>query len=80
MYTELYRSKKPQKCLQHNNISTLYCLRDEKLLCAGCMYQTPIHKGHRVIPITQANEHMKNGIKNNYGTIEEHMKVCKKAI
>lgn len=44
------------------------------------MYQTPIHKGHKVIPITQAKEQMKIGIKNTYGMIEEHLRICKKAI
>lgn len=76
----MYQAKAPQKCLLHNNISTLYCVKDERLLCAGCMYQTPIHKGHKVIPLNKAEDNMKEDIKNTLTILEEQLKISKKVI
>lgn len=53
--TSIYQSKTPQRCLQHNNVITLYCINDKKPLCAHCMYQVVAHGKHEVIPLSKAS-------------------------
>ena len=44
------------------------------------MYATPIHKGHKVVPITQAVDNMKDDLKHKVSIIEDHLKVSRKCI
>lgn len=44
------------------------------------MYATPIHKGHKVVPLTQAWESMKDGVKQRVGVIEGYLKASRKCI
>ena len=55
LQTSIYRAKTPQRCLQHNNVITLYCVNDCQTLCVTCMYQNNIHKKHKVIPLNRSN-------------------------
>lgn len=66
--------------MAHNNIITLYCINEEKLLCAGCMYQSSNHKGHKVIPMGKGDDIIKNHIKNSIVELEELTKICNKNI
>lgn len=53
-YLTVLNSKTPQRCLTHNNVLSLYCHNDNKPLCVSCVYQSSIHKKHRVIPLNRA--------------------------
>lgn len=44
------------------------------------MYQTSIHKGHKVLPLNKACDIMKNDIKNTANKIEEHLVISKQVI
>ncbi len=69
LYTAIQQSSQPQKCLLHNNISTLYCLNDQRILCAGCMYQSSGHKGHKVVPVNRVFDQMKLDVKTETGIV-----------
>ena len=62
--SSIFRSKTPQRCLQHNHVITLYCMNDKKPLCAQCMYQVVAHGGHEVIPLGKANKTLKEELNN----------------
>ena len=59
MQTSIHKSKSPQRCLQHNNVITLYCVNDAQTLCVTCMYQNNIHKKHKVIPLNRSSKELK---------------------
>jgi hypothetical protein len=44
------------------------------------MYATPIHKGHKVIPLMQASESIRDDVKNRVGVIEGYLKFSRKCI
>ena len=46
------------RCLSHNNVLTLYCLTEHKLLCVNCTYTESKHRTHRVLPIKDSLEHI----------------------
>lgn len=62
--TSIFQSKTPQRCLQHNNIITLYCINDKKPLCAHCMFQVIAHGKHEVIPLSKASAPLKEELGN----------------
>jgi hypothetical protein len=39
-----------QRCLEHNNVITLYCTHDKKLLCVYCIYGVNKHRSHKLLP------------------------------
>ncbi len=41
----------PQRCMQHNNVLTLYCLTERRILCVNCIYGITKHRTHKVIPL-----------------------------
>ena len=57
--TSIFQSKTPQRCLQHNNVITLYCINDKKPLCAHCMYQIVAHGKHEVVPLGKASAELR---------------------
>lgn len=60
----MFVSKTPQRCLQHNNVSTLYCINDKKPLCVTCMYQNNLHKKHKVVSLNKAGKEMTEELAN----------------
>jgi hypothetical protein len=62
--TSIFQSKTPQRCLQHNNVITLYCINDKKPLCAHCMYQVGAHGKHEVVPLSKANAALREELAN----------------
>lgn len=61
--TSIFLSKTPQRCLTHNNVVTLYCVYDKKPLCVTCMYQSALHRKHKVIPLNRATDEMEEEMK-----------------
>jgi hypothetical protein len=55
-YTSVFLAKAPQRCLQHNNVITLYCFNEHRPLCVTCMYQNNSHKKHKVMPINRVSQ------------------------
>lgn len=68
--TSIFMSKTPQRCLQHNNVITLYCINDKKPLCVHCMYQVFSHKKHEVVPLAKAGGILKEELKTTLKTID----------
>jgi hypothetical protein len=62
--TSIFLSKTPQRCLNHNNVITLFCLDDKKPLCVHCMYQAFSHKKHEVVPISKATSTLREELRN----------------
>lgn len=56
--TSIFASKSLQRCLDHNNVTTLYCVSDKRPLCVTCMYQNNAHKKHKVVPLNRANQNL----------------------
>jgi len=54
--TSIFASKSLQRCLDHNNVTTLYCVSDKKPLCVTCMYKNNAHKKHKVVPLNRASQ------------------------
>jgi hypothetical protein len=40
-----------QRCLEHNNTMTLYCLNERRILCVNCLYGMSRHRSHKVFPL-----------------------------
>ena len=56
--SSIFASKALQRCLEHNNVTTLYCVSDKKPLCVTCMYQHSAHKKHKVVPLNRASQNL----------------------
>jgi uncharacterized protein YhbP (UPF0306 family) len=52
------------RCLDHSNILTIYCQTERKTLCANCVYGFNRHKTHKLLPLKDANELIRED--NNY--------------
>lgn len=39
------------RCMQHNNVLTLYCLTERRVLCVNCIYGVTRHRTHKVLPL-----------------------------
>lgn len=46
------------RCSQHNNILTLYCLTERKVLCVNCNYGDFKHKTHKILPLKDSNSYI----------------------
>lgn len=61
-HEDVFKTANLPKCLQHNNILTLYCKNDSKPLCAGCLYASQAHKPHKVVPLAKAGPEIKDSL------------------
>lgn len=52
----LESSHQNQRCLQHNNILSLYCLNERRILCVNCLYGIHRHRSHKVVPLKDCME------------------------
>ncbi len=71
------------RCMQHNNILTLYCLTERKVLCVNCTYGLTKHRTHKVAPLKDSidsvandNQLLRGKIDNDLKVIEESLKNC----
>ena len=69
-------NKMSLRCLQHNNVLTLYCQTERKILCVNCTYNDTRHKMHKVYPlknslqyVNEDNEDLKELLKNDLKVI-----------
>ena len=46
------------RCLQHNNILTLYCLTERRVLCVNCTYGMTKHRTHKVLPLNDTKDYI----------------------
>lgn len=46
------------RCVQHNNILTLYCLTERKVLCVNCNYSDYKHKTHKIVPLKDSGKYI----------------------
>lgn len=69
------------RCMQHNNILTLYCLTERRVLCVNCTYGVTKHRTHKVAPlrdsisyVTDDNILLRDSIDNDLKVLEESLK------
>ena len=46
------------RCMQHNNILTLYCLTERRILCVNCTYGVAKHRTHKVLPLKDSTNYV----------------------
>lgn len=59
IYSILESNLQSQRCLQHNNTLTLYCLNERRILCVNCLYGMHKHRSHKVIPLKDCLEEVR---------------------
>lgn len=71
------------RCTDHNNILTLYCLSERRILCVNCNYGGNRHRTHKILPlkdstkhITEDNEALKEILNSDLKKLEESIKNC----
>lgn len=71
------------RCLQHNNVLTLYCLTERRVLCVNCTYGVTKHRTHKVLPlrdsgkyITEDNELLRGILGTDLRCLEDSIKNC----
>lgn len=46
------------RCVHHNNVLTLYCLTERKVLCVNCTYSDFRHKIHKILPLKDSTKYI----------------------
>ena len=46
------------RCLQHNNVQTIYCVSERRVLCINCVYGASRHRTHKLLPLKDAGEYL----------------------
>lgn len=71
------------RCMQHNNVLTLYCLTERKVLCVNCIYGVTRHRTHKIVPlkdcaeeIYQDNQHLKKMLDQDLKLLEGNIRAC----
>lgn len=62
--------------MEHNIILSVYCTFCRKALCASCMYSTGQHRKHRVLPLANAADPLKEDLKALGEKIPSMLKEC----
>lgn len=44
------------RCMEHNNILTLYCISERRILCVNCTYGGNRHRTHKIIPLKDSGK------------------------
>jgi hypothetical protein len=73
---QLMKNNELQRCLQHNIIYSIYCTICRKILCASCMYSSLQHRKHRVIPIENATEEIKEDLRSFSAKVPKVLQQC----
>ncbi|XP_066217022.1 tripartite motif-containing protein 75-like [Saccopteryx leptura] len=74
---QVTRSKKKRQeerhlCRKHNQVLTLFCEEDLKVLCPLCA-QPPDHEGHQVRPIEEAAPHHRQRLSSYIEPLKQHV-------
>lgn len=70
----LESSGQGQRCLQHNNMLSLYCLNERRILCVNCLYGMHKHRSHKVVPLKDCMDEVYEDNKKLKSIIEEEIK------
>ena len=83
LFNLLQGSSSQLRCTQHNNVLTLYCLTQRKVLCVNCNFGEMKHKTHKILPlkdsgvyINEDNLVLKELLSKDLKTIEDSVKNC----
>lgn len=69
------------RCLHHNNILSLYCLTERRILCVNCIFGITRHRTHKVLPlkdsakyVSEDNQLLKEIIDTDLKSLEESIR------
>ncbi|XP_060706634.1 E3 ubiquitin-protein ligase TRIM17-like [Hemiscyllium ocellatum] len=71
----LRQRENPQLCPDHRLERSLYCPEDQELLCRQCR-ESPRHRGHNLLTITEARTRYKEEIENTLKLLQDRRKKC----
>ncbi len=72
----LTKKGQAQRCFDHNIPYSLYCTHCRRFICASCMYNSQIHKKHRVQPLQSSTKEIKDDIDNMIYKLVNKLKTC----
>ncbi len=62
------------RCLQHNNALSLYCLNERKILCVNCIYGAHKHRSHKIVPLKDCMDYVREDNQKLNFIMEEEIK------